>query len=253
MDMPVNAEREAELRERYYPESKGTGLTNVDGTMEFYGQVRTLLEPGMVVVDVGCGRGAGAADPVTERRVTRDLRTTGARAIGLDVDPVAATNPLIDEFRPITSSRWPVDDGSVDVCVSDYVMEHIEDPGAYLREVSRILKPGGHFCFRTPNIHSYFGLLSRMTPGRLKASVVKRTTAKREAQDVFPAFYRFNTIKTVTDLLTRASFQPRVWTTEAEPSYLAFSRFTYALGVLHQRHAPARWRLNIFGVATKTM
>jgi ubiquinone/menaquinone biosynthesis C-methylase UbiE len=41
-------------------------------------------------------------------------------------------------------------DDSFDVIVSVEVMEHVEDLGAYLRDIARLLKPGGHFVWTTP-------------------------------------------------------------------------------------------------------
>jgi SAM-dependent methyltransferase len=243
--------KERLLRERHYPESKESGLTSVDGTMAFYARVRSLMDATKTVLDAGCGRGAGASDDVAVRREARDLRTTGAKVIGIDVDLAAASNPTIDEFRLIEGLPWPIESGSVDVCLSDYVMEHVEDPHAYLNEVRRVLVPGGYFCFRTPNIHSYFGILSRMTPGRMKKSVIRTGSASREEQDVFPAVYRFNTFKTVRRTLVRHGFDPELWGYEAEPSYLSFSKAAYAFGAWHQRHAPERWKLNIVGIAPK--
>ena len=47
------------LLERFYPESRFGGYSDIDGTVTFYGRVQALLQSDMVVLDVGCGRGAG--------------------------------------------------------------------------------------------------------------------------------------------------------------------------------------------------
>ncbi len=45
--------------ERFYPESRFGGFSDLDGTVAFYGRIQALLAAGMTVLDVGCGRGAG--------------------------------------------------------------------------------------------------------------------------------------------------------------------------------------------------
>lgn len=47
------------LKERFYPETTYGGFSYVDGTIAFFSRVNALLKPESVVVDFGCGRGAG--------------------------------------------------------------------------------------------------------------------------------------------------------------------------------------------------
>jgi hypothetical protein len=51
-------------KSRFFPETRFGGFTYVDGTVNFFTRVNALLEPGSVVLDVGCGRGGYVADPV---------------------------------------------------------------------------------------------------------------------------------------------------------------------------------------------
>ena len=63
------------------------------------------------------------------------LRTAAARA-GLQVD-----------LRPGTAERLPAEDNSMDAVVSTLVLCSVTDPAGVLREVRRVLKPGGRFLF----------------------------------------------------------------------------------------------------------
>ena len=58
----------------FFPETAFGGFTRVDGAMAFYLRVDSLLSPDDVVLDVGCGRGAAAEDPVPSRRHLRVLK-----------------------------------------------------------------------------------------------------------------------------------------------------------------------------------
>ena len=57
---------------------------------------------------------------------------------------------MIDEFRLIgPDGRWPLDDASVDLAVSDFVLEHVTEPEAFVAELARVLRPGGMYIART--------------------------------------------------------------------------------------------------------
>jgi SAM-dependent methyltransferase len=240
-----------DLRRRYYPEARFGGFSDVDGTVAFYARVNALVAPEATVIDIGCGRGQAASDPVPFRRDLQVLRGKCARVIGIDPDPIGDTNPNVDEFRRIEKDLWPVSDGEADLCVCDNVLEHVPDPDTFFTECHRVLKPGGYLCIRTPNRMSYFGLASWLLPNRLHARALSRLQHDRECQDVFPTLYRCNTARAIRRMLRKHGFSGCVYGYEAEPSYLASSGILYALGVLHQRLAPRAFRLALFTFAAK--
>lgn len=90
-------------KELFYPEVGVGGFAHVDGTIAFYLQVNALLDSASTVLDVGCGRGEYADDPVQTRLKLRVLRGKCANVLGIDPDPASRANPFIDEFRRITS------------------------------------------------------------------------------------------------------------------------------------------------------
>lgn len=239
------------LKHIYYPESRFGGFSDVDGTITFYNRVNALIRPVDVVVDIGCGRGAYADDPVPYRRSLRSLKGKCQSVIGIDVDLEAEHNPFIDEFRPITAARWPVESQSIDLCISDNVLEHVHDPDGFFAEIGRILKPGGFICIRTPNVRSYFGLVSKLVPNRQHPGVLEKVKDRVSPQDVFPTHYRCNTIACLRKNLHKHGFEHAVYGYDAEPSYLSFSRWAYLLGVLHQRFAPQIFKVGIHAFGRK--
>ena len=48
------------------------------------------------------------------------------------------------------ASELPFSDKTFDVICAFDVVEHIENDTTLFREISRVLKPGGHFCFSVP-------------------------------------------------------------------------------------------------------
>jgi len=235
-----------DLKEAHYPETRFGGFTDVDGTVAFYTRVNALLSPESVVLDFGCGRGAHSDDPVAYRRELRNLSGRAKKVIGIDVDRAAATNPFVDEFRILESDRWPLESCTVDLVLSDCVLEHLPDPRGFFGESRRVLRPGGLLCVRTTNSWSYVGLLSRLVPNRAHARILRHVQDQRKEEDVFPALYRCNSTGKIRRELRVHGFDGVVYGHEAEPSYLSFSRVAYALGVTHQKIAPSCFAPTIF-------
>ncbi|MFH0765614.1 MAG: class I SAM-dependent methyltransferase [Calditrichota bacterium] len=107
----------------------------------------TALQAGKTprLLDLGCGNAA---------QTVFFLEQAG-QVIGLDRTHLAQTeNPAPhDRFVPIQgdAERLPFRSNSLDLVVSFEVLEHLSSDVAAVREVFRILKPGGGFFFTIPN------------------------------------------------------------------------------------------------------
>lgn len=177
-----------------------------DSILPFLGLAQALAARSQVVADVGCGRGSEADGRSTHATpIIQDLRGPGRRVIGLDVDPTGGQNPLIDEFRPIREDgTWPLDDACVDLAVSDWVLEHVQQPAAFVAELARVVRPGGAFLARTPSRHSPLSLGARLVPNRDHATVLSVLQPRRQSRDVFPTAYLMNTEATIVSLMQDA-------------------------------------------------
>ena len=142
-------------------------------------------------------------------------------------------------------------DASFDAVLCVNVVYFWENPAAHLREILRVLRPGGMLCIRTPNRWNYIAVLSQLIPNRQHARVLAKAKAGLREEDIFPTFYRCNSLPAVRSALKRHQFTAHVYGYEAEPSYLSFSALAYALGVLHQKLAPGILRAAIFAFAQK--
>lgn len=172
-----------------------------DSAHVFLVTAQALAARASLVAEVGCGRGA-LTDPVRPGGCWQDLRGPDRRVVGIDLEPVGADNPVIDEFRLIgEDGRWPFDDASVDLAVSDFVLEHVVDPEAFVAELARVLRPGGVFLARTISRTSPLSVAARLVPNRTHPAVLRLLQPGREARDVFPTAYRMNTRRDLGRLL----------------------------------------------------
>ncbi|HEV8613042.1 MAG TPA: class I SAM-dependent methyltransferase [Gemmatimonadales bacterium] len=79
----------------------------------------------------------------------------GVRWIGIEPNPymhpylreAAERRGLGIEIRSATAEQIPAEDSSVDTVVSTLVLCSVRDPAATLREIVRVLRPGGRFVF----------------------------------------------------------------------------------------------------------
>lgn len=103
------------------------------------------------LLDFGCGDGAQ----------TLLFADRFDRIVGVDVDRAhlaafagrIAAAGLEGRLEPVSSDggRLPFDDAFFDAAVSFEVLEHVADDAAALREIRRVLRPGGWLALTVPN------------------------------------------------------------------------------------------------------
>jgi SAM-dependent methyltransferase len=206
------------------------GFDRYDGSIQFYQRINALLRPDFVVMDFGAGRGVNhIEDPVAYRRNLANFKGKVKEVIGVDVDSAVTTNPALDRAIVISGPEIPLPDQSVDLILSDFTFEHLGDPEAIARSFDRVLKPGGWICARTPNRFGYIALANSLLPDSLKSRVLHGAQPDRKEEDVFPAFYRLNTLRDVSRLFPEPRFSQASYCWDASPSYHFDSRWVFWL------------------------
>jgi SAM-dependent methyltransferase len=104
----------------------------------------------------------------------------------------------------------PFADSSLDLITCGMVMEHLDTPLSALVEISRCLRPGGAVVINTPNLFNYGvmanAVASKVMPQKWRLRLVQASDS-RDQDDIFPARYRANTLRRLTQLLTRCGLQ----------------------------------------------
>jgi ubiquinone/menaquinone biosynthesis C-methylase UbiE len=96
------------------------------------------------ILEVGCGRGV-ALPAIREHRAP-------ARLVGLDIDSELLSDADRTHAELVCGDvrAMPFPDASFDVCLDFGTCYHIARPLDALREIARVLRPGGRFCHETP-------------------------------------------------------------------------------------------------------
>ncbi|VVB63241.1 Ubiquinone biosynthesis O-methyltransferase [uncultured archaeon] len=162
------------------------------------------LPAGAKVLDVGCGRGD----------FLNAFSLKGFRSYGIDREPSGAKVDRSTEIKycHVEKDTFPFEDQTFDVVFSKSVIEHLSDPGLFVSECRRVLKPGGRVIIMTPDwltqMKIFFDDYTHRQPytvtslnDLLKTSGFKDVHAERFYQ--LPVLWRYPVLKVLSKILQR--------------------------------------------------
>jgi SAM-dependent methyltransferase len=118
----------------------------------FYAKYADTLRPeraGARVLDVGCGVG----------QVVARLTDAGFEAYGVDVSEpnIARAGKFSDRCVLYDGKRLPFPDRHFTAVGALNVLEHVDEPEAFIRELARVTEPGGKIVLSSPNFFRVLG------------------------------------------------------------------------------------------------
>ncbi len=132
-------------------------------------ELATLARVHGTVLEIGAGTGANFDD------LPRDIHWIGLEPDGGSLPKLRRNAREFDDTSRVIkgiAENIPLDDSSVDTVLSTFVLCSVDDPTQALREVQRVLKPGGQFVFlehvAAPR-GSFTRWLQRMLRGRRRS------------------------------------------------------------------------------------
>ena len=232
----------------YYPEANISGYTSVDGTVEFYNRINSLVSDSMTVLDFGAGRAAWYEDDsCSYRKKIRTIKGKVKKVIGCDVDRAIFDNNSVDERIKIAfGESLPFEDDAFELIISDYTFEHIANPTYVAKEFRRILKKGGWLCARTPNKFSYVSLITRIVNNSRHARILKYAQPERKEVDVFPTAFKLNSMNDISKYFDKNHFDNFTYRYEAEPSYHFNNKYLFPMFLLANKLIPPVMKVNLF-------
>lgn len=171
------------------------------------------------ILDIGCGHG----------ELLKAVYDKTPHTYGVDPDKEALDkNTLIKNKVVGVVEDLPFESNFFDLVVSEWVLEHLNDPEKAFREIFRVLKPGGKVVFLTPNVWNYNVWMIRMIPNRFHSFFTRKLYDRQEG-DTYPVRYKINSVKKIAKILEPIGFKKSQLILNGDPSYISFNRPLFAL------------------------
>jgi len=220
----------------------------VDGTTQFHRFCCERIRAGAKILEIGAG---------PSNRTSAYLASIGT-VVGVDVSDEVLGNQFLATADVYGGNILPYEDASFDACVSDFVLEHIVEPAEHFLQVARVLKPGGTYCFRTPNLLHYVAIASWVLPHSLHRGFANRLRGLDGGHhEPYPTVYRANTRSVIRRMCQSVGLGLEdMLLIEKEPSYgRAHSLLFFAMLAYERLVNSARiletFRVNILGCARR--
>ncbi|MFH0818404.1 MAG: methyltransferase domain-containing protein [Patescibacteria group bacterium] len=118
--------------------------------------------------------------------------------------------------------QTPLESNSIDIVISEFVLEHLQNPTVALKEIFRVLKPNGVLIFITPNVVNPVMILSNILPYKWH-KLLRQALLKKQAEP-HPTYYKANTYRNLLKLGKNSGFNERCILRAGNPEYLGFCK-----------------------------
>jgi ubiquinone/menaquinone biosynthesis C-methylase UbiE len=164
---------------------------------------RLAFSPGMKMLDFGCGRG----------EMTEGFRSQLIDVVPADSSPEAGECLQVNDVVILDHDSYtlPFSDDEFDIVFSKSVVEHLSDPVLYMKDMVRVLKPGGLLITLTPdwekNVKIFFDDITHVRPFSRKSITQLHGLLELENIEVFrfrqlPSCWRFRSLNAIAAIVS---------------------------------------------------
>jgi len=149
----------------------------------------------VTALDIGCGHGFDD-DVALQRSIANRVH----QFVGIEPDTDIPPPPYFTEMHRAPLEASEVTPGSVHVAYATFVLEHLNDPEAFLRKIHECLVPGGVFWAFTVDARHPFTFASKLMERLgLKGVYLNTLRGRRgvERYENYPTVYRINSPRQV--------------------------------------------------------
>lgn len=179
-----------------------------------------------ILLDAGCGK----------KGIMNKYKGMLKYAVGIDLSLSALKqNDSLDSYVLGGLDRLPFSDGTFDLIISQWVIEHLPDPNLCFSEFYRVLKKDGRLTLVTNSIYNPIMLFSSLLPEGLRDNIKKGLLPPDIEEDTFPTYYNCNSLKKMEKVLKGIGFSKVYDLYIGDPSFFIFSRLFFPFLLIYEK------------------
>ncbi|HAO94103.1 MAG: hypothetical protein A2X93_09550 [Deltaproteobacteria bacterium GWC2_56_8] len=189
-------------------------------------QLIPYISKDSVLLDAGCGK----------KGIMNKYRGRFKYSVGIDLSLSAIKmNDSLDSYAQASLSDLPFRDGTFDIIISQWAVEHIEDPAVCFREFYRVLKKGGGVIVVTNSIYNPLMFFSSVFPEKIRDAIKKRLLPPEIEEDTFPTYYNCNTLAKSEEVFEGIGFTKVFDSYVGDASFFIFSRLIFPILLFYEK------------------
>ncbi len=186
--------------------------------------LKNYINSNSIILDAGCGSDG----------IISEFQFMPKLIIGVDINKkLLDKNKIVNKKIVSDLEHIPLGNNSVDIVISEFVLEHLRNPSAVFKEIYRVLKPKGVFIFITPNIINPIMTLSKILP-HLFHTLLRIKLLKKE-EETHPTYYRANTYLRLLKLGEETGFHNYEITRAGNPEYFGFCKPLVPMSIFFEK------------------
>ena len=146
----------------------------------------------ITVLEIGCGRGFD-----NNVRLQHKMAAEVDKFVGIEPDLSVDPQPIFSDVVRRNLEDSGIEESSIDIAYSIMVMEHVEEPDAFMKALSHVLKPGGvYWGISVDSRHWFTAVANAMSRVRLKSLYLSLLHGSSRGQGRYldyPTAYKLNT------------------------------------------------------------